>query len=154
MNDDLTKRALLQVERIADPASLRQIAKNAAAQGNDAVREAALKKLFSVSPEAEPGTLEHDVWRSIHALEEALSDERGRTTRLSRTRQKITKDGEMQTVIDLVRKPPSEGYKMLIDRGWPELTFEAVSLRHEDRFDQDTLQLAKGRLQEIGVDIG
>lgn len=150
-SDDLKRRALERIERSGNPSELRKIADNANRLGNIEVERAAMRKLYAVSPDAEPGTLEHDVWQSIYALEDALKDERGKTTLLSRTRQKIARDGELVTVADLVRKPPSEGYRMLIERGWPELTFEAVALRHPDRFDPAILTAAKGRLKSSGV---
>lgn len=103
-------------------------------------------------PSARPGTLEYDVWRSIFALEGSLKEERGKTTLLSRTRQKIARDGELATVADLVTKAPSEGYRMLIERDMAELTFEAVALRHADRFEPRVLAAARRRLeQEAGT---
>jgi hypothetical protein len=150
-NANLTRRALERIAQCNDPKDLRRTADNAKSAGNDEVREAALRKLYAVSPAAEPGTLEHDVWQSIFALEGALSEERGKTTLLSRTRQKISRDGEATTVADLVMKPPSEGYRMLIDRGWPELTFEAVALRHPEHFDHSVLNAASVRLAASGV---
>jgi hypothetical protein len=150
--DDLTRRALERVSQSNDPKELKRIAQNAKALGNEQVREAALRKLYAVSPDAQPGTLEHDVWQSILALEGALTEERGKTTLLSRTRQKISREGELDTVADLVRKPASEGYRMLLDRGWPELTFEAVALRHPDRFDRTVLDAASKRLNASRVE--
>jgi hypothetical protein len=123
------------------------MADNAKSLGNEAVRKAALRKLYAVSPDADPGTLEHDVWQSIFALEGALTEERGKTTLLARTRQKIARDGELETVADLVKKPASDGYRMLLERGWPELTFEAVALRHPERFEPAVLEAAKSRLE-------
>lgn len=146
-SDELAQRALRQIAACTDPKELRRIADNAKVLGNDEVRDAALRKLYEISPDAEPGTLEHDVWQSIFALEGALTEERGKTTLLSRTRQKIAREGELRTVADLVRKPPSEGYRMLIERGWPELTFEAVALRHRKRFDQEVLAAARARIE-------
>jgi hypothetical protein len=150
--DDLIRRALERIAQCNDPLELRKIANNASAAGIEEVKEAALRKLYSVSPQAQPGTLEHDVWQSIFALEGSVSEERGKTIRLARTRQKIQRDGEQLTVADLVRKSASKGYRMLLDRGWPELTFEAVALRHSDRFESDVLDAARGRLRRSGVE--
>lgn len=145
-----TQKALELIARFTKPDELRKIAENAKAAGNEEVRSAALRKLYAVSPEAQPGTLEHDVWQSIFALEGALTEERGKTTRLARTRQKIQREGELSTVADLIKKSASDGYRMLLDRGWPELTFEAVALRHPDRFEEGILQAARQRLRQSG----
>lgn len=145
--DDLTRRARDRIAKCHDAKELRRMAENAKTLGNLKVKEAALRKQYAVSARAEPGTLEHDVWQSIFALEGTLTEERGKTTLLARTRQKIARDGELATVADLVKKPASEGYKMLLGRGWPELTFEAIALRHEDRFDEAVIEAARQRLR-------
>lgn len=148
--EELARRALQWIADTSDPKALRKIAENARQADREDVREAALRKLYAVSPEAETGTLEHDVWQSIYALEGALTEERGKIIRLARTRQKIARDGERDTVADLIKKSASEGYRMLLDRGWPELTFEAVALRHPQRFESATLEAAKERLKGSG----
>lgn len=150
--EDLTHRALERIAKCNDPRELRKIADNAKAAENEVVKEAALRKLYAVRPDAKPGTLEHDVWQSIFALEGSLTEERGKTTLLSRTRQKIQRDREQLTVADLVMKPASDGYGMLLDRGWPELTFEAVALRHPDRFESEVLDAARARLRASGIE--
>lgn len=113
---------------------------------------AANLRLYEILPSEKPGTLEHDVWRSIHGLEDTLTNERGKTTRLGRTRPKIARVGERETIKDLImRKEPSEGFHMLLDRQMAELTFEAVALRHPDRFDAEVLNAAEQRLQAAGI---
>jgi hypothetical protein len=135
--NELTRRALLQIANSNDPVGLERVMRNAQVKGNQEVARAAQLRRFFVLPSAEPGSLEHDVWQSIHALEDALTEERGKTTRLSRTRQKITRDGEILTVADLVMKPASEGYRMLLERKMHELTFESVALRHPTVFPSE-----------------
>jgi hypothetical protein len=151
VSGDLTQRALDQIAKCTDPKDLRRFADNAKKLVNAQVREAAIRKLYASRPSAQPGTLEYDVWQSIYALEDALTEERGKTTLLGRTRQKIARDGELTAVADLVRKAASDGYKMLIERGWPELTFEAVALKHPDRFDSVILEAARKRLASTEV---
>lgn len=91
------------------------------------------------------------VWQSVYALEDTLKAERGKTTLLSRTRQKITRDGELKTVSDLVTGKESAGFSMLIERDMPELTFEFVALRHAGRFSQIVLDAARKRLCDAGI---
>ncbi|ARC88052.1 hypothetical protein [Rhodovulum sp. MB263] len=145
------KAALERIAILDDPEKLRRFIDNAGRLGAVAVEQAAFRRLCEILPSARRGTVEHDVWRSIHALEEMLKAERGTTVRLSRTRQKISKDGEVKTVMDLVlRATPSEGFQMLIDRGHPELLFEAVVLRHPEAFGDDVRQAANDRLGNAG----
>lgn len=143
-------RALKLVEQCVDPQSLRQIAFNARREGMAEVARAADLRLYDILPSEKPGTLEHDVWRSIHALEDTLTKERGKTTRLGRTRPKIARVGVLETIKDLImRKEPSEGFHMLLERQMAELTFEAVALRHADRFETTVLNAAEQRLRAI-----
>lgn len=148
MTDPAVERILKMIENSIDPKALRQIAENARKKGQLTVARAAELRLYEILPSEEPGSFEHDVWRSIHALEGTLTNERGKTTRLGRTRQKIARVGELETVKDLIvgTKKPSEGFTMLIERQMPELTFEAVALRHPDRFDRIALDAAAERL--------
>jgi hypothetical protein len=149
----LERRALERIVQMTDTDKLRTLMHNARKQGSSEVERAAFARLCEVQPSASPGSLEHDVWASIFALEEMLRDERGRTTLLSRTRQKIAKDGEAKTCADLINAAkPSDGFQMLIDRQHPALLFEAVALRHPDRFPQDVLDAARRRLSDNGVD--
>jgi hypothetical protein len=152
MTDIAVTRALQTIEGCTDPKSLRQIAANARIKGELAVARAADLRLYSVLPSEAPGTFEHDVWQSIHALEGTLTAERKKTTRLGRTRQKIALVGEFETIKDLILgKKPSEGFFMLIDRQMGDLTFEAVALRHPDHFDGTVLIAAATRLQSVGI---
>ena len=137
-----------------EPVKLRQYMKNARQRGADDVYNAAFQRLISVQPSAEVGTVAHDVWRTIFAFEELLKEERGRTVRLSRTRQKIQRDGEVKTVMDLTLKAePSDGFNMLKDRGILELSFEALVVARAERFPEDVVDAALARLESHGMDI-
>lgn len=153
MASDNKAKALEYINRSSDQKGLQNMAKNAAQQGELEIEQAALRKLYSIMPSQQPGTLEFDVWQSIYALEDTLKRERGKTVLLSRTRQKIKKDGEKKTVHDLVNGKVSDGFKMLMDRDMPELTFEAVALKHGTDFEQDTLDKAKARLDAVAKTI-
>lgn len=145
-----TERALALVLRTNKPEALLRLAKNAKQEGNTEVERAARLRLYELLPSAEPGTTEHDVWRSIFALEDTLSGERGKTIRLSRTRQKIVRDGELKCVADLILGQPSKGFELLADREMLSLSFEAVALRHPSKFSDPILAAARDRLESVG----
>lgn len=144
--DALAARALAKIASCTDAEQLKAMAANANASGYADVERAARLRLYSILPSAEPGTLEFDVWQSIYSLEDTLTQERGKTLRLARTRQKIARDGEQRTVEALVTGGQSSGFDMLIARDMAHLTFEAVALRHPERFSGDVLTRAAARL--------
>ena len=127
---------------------------NAHRLGSRTVEDAALRRLVAILPSEAPGTLEHDFWMTIHTFEELLGEERGRTTRLSRTRQKVAKEGIRKVLVDFATSAkPADGFQMLIDRGLPELTGEAVVLRHPEGFEPSVVDAARTRLAGAGVDL-
>jgi hypothetical protein len=141
------------IRRETDPKKLRQWIKNLDGAGQTLAANTARRHMYSVSAKAEDGTLEHDVWQSIHSLEDALSTERKRTVRLARTRQKITRVGEKQTVADLVNaSAPSSGFQLLVERRMIDLLFESVVLRHQSDFDEPTRHAAKSRLDNLDAE--
>ena len=131
--------------------------KNAKQLGYAEVEDAAFRRLCMVlsrqfTPEAEPGPVVFSIWRSIFALEEMLTSERGKTTRLSRTlsrtRQLIRVKGEVAAVAQLCLKPkPSDGFHMLVERGFPDLLFEYVVLTHTANFPTEVAEAARQRLE-------
>ena len=147
-------RILAAIAASEDPKQLRRFQENARDKGVPEIAEAAFRRLLEILPDEIPGSVEHDFWKTIHAFEELLKDERGKTIRLSRTRQKIGRVGVMQTLRDFTTsKAPTDGLRMLIERNMPELTGEALVLKHKDSFDTDVVAAAKARLIEAGVDV-
>lgn len=151
--DDTTK-ILAFIAQCEDAEQLKSIIKNAKAHQQTKVADAAFRRLISLVPAEQPGTVEHDFWQTIHAFEFALSDERGKTTKLNRTRQKVARVGVEQTLIDwALRGSETDGFKMLLERGMAELTGEAIVLRHEARFEPSVVAAARKRLLDAGVNI-
>jgi hypothetical protein len=143
-----------RISKCDDPDQLRTWIKNARDKNADDVADAAFRRLVSIMPAEQPGTVEYDFWQTIHDFEFTLSDERGKTTRLSRTRQKVSRVGVLQTLKDwALDKKHTRGFEMLLERGMPELTGEAVVLRHRDAFEADVYAAARDRLVRAGVDI-
>ena len=111
-------KMLAFVAQCDDVGKLKSLLKNARDRGKSALADAAFRKLISLVPSERPGTVEHDFWQTIHAFEYILTDERERTTRLSRTRQKIARVGVVQTLRDwALSDKETDGFRMLLDRG-------------------------------------
>ena len=139
----------------SDPQKLQNWIQNAAAKGAHDVEEAARRRLVDVlaatNIDDPSDAMVLDFWKSITALELELSEERGKTIRLSRTRQKIARVGVLKTLGDLaVQTAPSDGYFLLRDRGMLDMSAEAVVLRFAGRFDPEIVQAAKDRLRGDG----
>lgn len=145
------EKILLSISKCEDPKLLRNWIENAA---NDAeIYNAAFRRLISLVPSEKAGTLEHDFWQTINAFELILSQERGRTTRLSRTRQKVARVGVKKTLEDwATSEKKTDGFKMLLERDMPEFTGEAIVLRHSKEFEEAAVIAAQRRLAAEGVD--
>jgi hypothetical protein len=146
------RMALAFISTSQDKAALTQIVENARRKGAAEVEAAAFKKLIAIVPEALPGSLEHDFWTTIHAFEFVLTQERGKTTRLARTRQKVQRLGVAATLIDWAYGKQTDGFDMLIERGMPELCGEAIIVRHADCFPAAVVAAARQRLLDVGYD--
>ena len=147
--------ALARIEELNDADLLQKLMNNATRMGSERVAVAAFRKRVSVlSGEDHESPVAFDFWRSIHTLEAALTEERGKTTRLARTRQKLTRSGVIKTLSDLATNAkPSEGFDLLIARDMGDLTAEAVILRHPQEFDEATKTAAAERLATVGVSL-
>jgi hypothetical protein len=83
-----------------------------------------------------------------------LTEERGKTTRLARTRQKVARVGVLKTLEDwALKSDETDGFKMLLERKMPEFTGEAIVLRHSGRFSPQVVIAARQRLETAGVDV-
>lgn len=145
-------KVLAAISNCDDSNMLKTWIKNAHDRAAPDVEDAAFRKLIAIVPSGEPGTLEHDFWQMVNALEFTLQDERGKTTRLSRTRQKAVRVGVERTLKDwALAAEETEGFTRLIERGMPELTGEAIVLSHPDTFDETVRAAAQTRLEAAGV---
>jgi hypothetical protein len=155
MSDEPTKaeaRALSAIAATTDEATVRGLLANAERLGSQIVADAAVRRLAEILPAGDSSAVALDFWRSIHALKEVLTRERRKTTRLSRTRQKIARVGVVETLRDLaLSSTPSEGFDLLLARKMADLTAEAVVLRHPLKFSEDVQVAASARLVDAGM---
>lgn len=148
------QRMLNLIAECNAPEKLQNWIDNARRGGQSTIANAAFRRLIAILAQKEPGTVEYDFWQTIHAFEHILKEERGKTTRLSRTRQKVARVGEIETLRGwAVSTKSTDGFTMLIERSMPELTGEAIVLRHADKFDTAVVEAARVRLEEAGVNV-
>ena len=145
------------IAKSTDADRLRRILKNARTMEVTSVEDAAFGRLVDVLASHGRESIDdvdRDFWKTIHAFEEMLSEERGRTVRLTRTRQKIARKGIRQTLVDFaMKKTPTSGFEMLIELGRADLTGEALILKHGHAFDSEVCAAARTRLENAGVDL-
>lgn len=141
------------IEAQTDPEKLRALMVNARRKSAAEVYDAAFRRLIFIGSEGEPGTVEHDFWTAIAAVEQALLEERGKAVRATRTRQMVRKHGVVGTLGKLVAaKADDDGFDQMIARDMPELTGEAVVIKHSEAFTPDIIAAACARLTGAGVD--
>lgn len=143
-----------------DPATLqdanlvRNLMKNAERAGRaDLVLQCQLR-LAEIAGQKYDDQLEREFWTAVSAAEEISTQKNGRTTRLSRTRQKEKRVGVVQCLTDWALDPgTSQGFAILVDGGRPELTGEAIVLRNAEKFSTQAVDSARAKLKARGVDL-
>lgn len=148
----LSSRALDQIALSDDADALRRMMANARRKGDRAVADAAFRRIVDLVAGPSEDSLDHDLRRSVAALEVALTEERGRATRLTRTRQKLARTGAHRTLCDLATSAtPADGFTTLLGRGMAEDTAEALVLRRAAEFPPEVVLAARARLEAAGV---
>jgi hypothetical protein len=148
-------RIFASIEAQADPDKLRALMVNARAKSVTDVYDAAFRRLADIASEEDPGTVDHDFWAHVAAREQTLREERGKAVRLTGARQMARKHGVTGALGKLVSvKDDGDGFDQMIARNMPELTGEAVVLKHSAEFAPEIVAIARARLVGAGVDPG
>jgi hypothetical protein len=97
---------------------------------------------------SETDPLHRDFARTLAAYEELLTQKNGRTTRASRTRQKLSNKGVEQSLQDwALAKQPTEGFMLLMDNNLEDLTGEYLVVKYAERFSAQAVKAAQSRLE-------
>ena len=101
------------------------------------------------------GTPQHDCWVMINTVEELRREEirRGagrKVWRMNHLRPKIDREGEV-AALEYCALKETEGFREVLGYGLPELTAEAIVLRHPETFGERVRQVARDRLTREGV---
>ena len=139
------------IQKLKTPAECLQLAKNVRDRNPDlaqkARRRAVELRALSYGSQSE---VELELLKALYAYEEVLFEKNKKNTRASRTWQMIKRDGIIGAVEKAVnRKIEPSGYKVLVEMGMHDLTFEAVIIRYPDVFNEEVVSRAKERLKKL-----
>jgi hypothetical protein len=141
--------AVIAASRDAD--KIRAIARNAHGK-SDLVEREALRRIVALESSGAPGTVEHDCWGMILAVEEIRRQLRGRKSPMNRLRPKISREGET-AALEYLALHESDGFREVLAYGVPELSAEAIVIRHgEPTFSAKAVAAARARLVAAGYD--
>ena len=139
---------------LTDPKLVRNLLENAKKRGRADIVLRCQVRLAHLEGAKYNSQVEREFWTAVSAAEELASARNGKTTRLSRTRQKAARVGFKQCLEDWAfHKGTTDGFDLLVEGGYPELTGEAIVFRHPDEFSEAAVQAAKNRLLDHGVDL-
>lgn len=145
------RRALDHIASEDNVENLRQVWENARGKSK-LVEKAAFRRLIHLSASHHPGTSEHDCWLMVHTIEQ-LRRGSGRTWRMNRMRPKIEREGEV-AALEYCALHETDGFSEVLDYGLPEMTAEAIVLRHQARFTSKAVTAAGDRLAKVGISVG
>lgn len=92
---------------------------------------------------------EREGLEAIYAYEEALSDINGKPTRAGRTWPMVKEKGVIAAIEGIVTRPlETRAYRILIEMGLEDKTFEAVVLRYPTIFSAAAVDACERRLRE------
>ncbi|WP_226646920.1 hypothetical protein [Microbulbifer variabilis] len=126
-------------------------AQNAKAKGREDLAKQAIERSLQIRAEEHGANMpaEIEALQAVYAYEEVLSAKNGKRTRASRTWPMIERHGIIGAVERTVNRPrESKAYHALVEMGLEGYAFEAVIIRHQTVFSQETVEISKQRLSD------
>lgn len=140
-----------RVERLKTPGACKRFVKNAIEHDRPDLALEAEQRAVELKAQSHGADTqaERECLQAIYAYEETLTRKNGRTTRASRTWQKIKRDGILEAVDDIVSRPKeTAGYQALEEAGLERFAFEAVVLRYPESFSEEAVARSAERVEE------
>jgi hypothetical protein len=135
------------ISKLKTPEECIQFANKCAALAREAQRRAI--ELRANAQNAKSG-VETELWKALFAYEEILSDKNKKKTLANRTRPMIKSYGIIGAAEKVVnRSIEAKGYKVLVEKGLQDMTFEAVIVRFPEAFAKGIVKLCQERLEEL-----
>ena len=133
------------IQKLTTPEECLQLAINVRDKNPDLAREARRRAIeLRAASHGIKTAVKLELLKALYAYEEVLSEKNKRRTRATRTWQMIDRHGIIGAAERAVnRKIEATGYKVLVAMGLHDLTFEAVIVRHPDKFSQEVVARAK-----------
>lgn len=135
--------------KLGTPEKCEIFAKNATERDHPDLAKEARQRAIQLRAEqyGAKTTAEKEAWEAICAYEEILTKRHGKKTRASRTRQMIKRHGIIAAIERAVNRPTeTQGYETLVAMGLEERAFEALILRHPDRFGEESIAISRKRV--------
>ena len=153
--------ALANVEKCKTLSQLNNVIKNAKADlaaGKDVataqkVHDAALGRYWEMSAAKHGGgaAIDQALWTALHAYEYLKGQEKGKTSRATYLRRKISQTDIVTAVSGSVLKGgKTSGLQALRDMDRLDASFEAVVVKYADSFAPEVVAAAKRTLAELG----
>ena len=139
---------------LTDPRQVRNLRDNAQRLGRPDIVAQCVERLVELGAGVDSAVspVELDCWKAVVAAEEAATLKNGRTTRLSRTRQKIARVGVIETMAELAGSETlHQGFELQRAADKLQFSFEYVVLKHPDVFPSDVRRTARLKLVQAGV---
>ena len=134
------------------PKQCRTVMEHALARGEKDLYAAAFRqfcKLSGADHDDPSDPLNRATFEAVAAYEQTLKEKHGKNQPASRTRQKLTKKGAHQSLVDWSKLHGNRsGFHALIEAGLPEFTFEAVVVRFADQFTPDVVASCRETLRK------
>ncbi len=127
---------------------------NAARLREDEVWRRAFRRLCALEGQDQTDPLHRDFYETLAAYEQLLTQKNGRTTKATRTRQKLKNKGVVRCLEDwAISKAPTEGFDLLVKHGLIELTGEYLVLKYPAHFSATAIATATTRLNGLGISL-
>jgi hypothetical protein len=148
---DQVQRALARIAKETNVDDLLALARNARGKSPEVEREA-LRRLAALSAKHASGSVHHACWTMVHTVEATRRLKGAKVWRMNRMRRKIDKDGEV-AALEYCALKETAGFAEVLAYGMPELTAEAIVLRHSAHFSDGAKAAARQRLEKAGVNL-
>lgn len=141
------------LQKFTDPEKLRKLAANARRLGHQEYALQCQIRIAELAGLSYDDDLEREFWTAVTIAEELKTAENGKTTRLSRTRQKHKRVGAKQCLTDWALDPGfTDGFRVLVSNGRADMTGEAIVVRHASKFPPEAVASAQLKLDSVGTE--